>query len=65
LSTLDKPKIEVAVQIVERWILARLRHETFFSRVHDGVVRGGVIPSLRRGSLSSIKLERRSHASFA
>ena len=27
----DKPKIEVAVQIVERWVLARLRHETFFS----------------------------------
>jgi len=27
----DKPKIEVAVQIVERWILARLRHETFFA----------------------------------
>jgi transposase len=26
----DKAKIEVAVQIVERWILARLRHETFF-----------------------------------
>jgi transposase len=30
-SRSDKPKIEVAVQIVERWILARLRHETFFS----------------------------------
>jgi transposase len=27
----DKAKIEVAVQIAERWILARLRHETFFS----------------------------------
>jgi transposase len=27
----DKAKIEVAVQVVERWILARLRHETFFS----------------------------------
>ncbi|MGH9845155.1 MAG: IS21 family transposase [Blastocatellia bacterium] len=27
----DKPKVEVAVQIVERWILARLRHRTFFS----------------------------------
>ncbi|MBO0860625.1 MAG: IS21 family transposase [Chloracidobacterium sp.] len=27
----DKPKVEVAVQIVERWILARLRHHTFFS----------------------------------
>ncbi len=27
----DKAKVEVAVQIVERWILARLRNETFFS----------------------------------
>jgi transposase len=27
----DKAKAKVAVQIVERWILARLRHETFFS----------------------------------
>ncbi len=27
----DKAKVEVAVQIVERWILARLRHRRFFS----------------------------------
>jgi transposase len=27
----DKAKVEVAVQIVERWILARLRHHKFFS----------------------------------
>ncbi|MEX2507743.1 MAG: IS21 family transposase [Pseudohongiellaceae bacterium] len=27
----DKAKVEVAVQIVERWILARLRHHTFFT----------------------------------
>jgi transposase len=27
----DKAKVEVAVQIVERWILARLRNEVFFS----------------------------------
>ena len=27
----DKAKVEVAVQIVERWILARLRHHSFFS----------------------------------
>ena len=27
----DKAKVEVAVQIVERWILARLRNRTFFS----------------------------------
>lgn len=27
----DKAKVETAVQIVERWIMAKLRHETFFS----------------------------------
>jgi transposase len=27
----DKSKVEVGVQVVERWILARLRHQTFFS----------------------------------
>lgn len=30
-GTQDKAKVEVGVQIVERWILARLRHQTFFS----------------------------------
>ena len=29
----DKAKVEVAVQVVERWILARLRHQQFFSLV--------------------------------
>ena len=27
----DKAKVESGVQVVERWILARLRHQTFFS----------------------------------
>lgn len=27
----DKAKVEVGVQVVERWILARLRHRSFFS----------------------------------
>jgi len=27
----DKAKVEVGVQILERWILARLRHQSFFS----------------------------------
>jgi transposase len=27
----DKAKVEVAVQVVERWIVARIRNETFFS----------------------------------
>jgi len=30
-SPRDKAKVEVGVQIAERWILARLRHETFFT----------------------------------
>ena len=30
----DKAKVEVGVQVVERWILARLRHVTFFT-LHD------------------------------
>jgi transposase len=30
-SPKDKAKVEVAVQVVERWILARLRDRTFFS----------------------------------
>ncbi|NMG17381.1 IS21 family transposase, partial [Aromatoleum bremense] len=29
----DKSKVEVGVQIVQRWILARLRHQRFFSLV--------------------------------
>ena len=32
-SPRDKAKVEVGVQVVERWILARLRHHTFFSLV--------------------------------
>jgi len=31
LKPKDKAKAEVGVQIIERWILARLRHHTFFS----------------------------------
>src|SRR5688572_28530357 len=29
----DKAKVEAAVLLVERWVLARLRHQTFFSIV--------------------------------
>jgi transposase len=29
----DKPKVEVAVQVAERWILARLRNQSFFSLI--------------------------------
>ena len=36
----DKAKVEVGVQIVERWILARLRYQTFFSLAElNGAIR--------------------------
>ncbi len=38
----DKAKVEVAVQVVQRWILARLRNRRFFSLAcaseRDGVL---------------------------
>lgn len=37
----DKPKVEVGVQIAERWILARLRHRRFFSLAElNGAIAG-------------------------
>ncbi|MEO7272699.1 MAG: hypothetical protein ABIX28_08985 [Vicinamibacterales bacterium] len=30
-SPTDKPKVEVSVQIAQRWVLAVLRHRTFFT----------------------------------
>ena len=41
----DKPKAESAVQIVERWIMARLRHQKFAS-VHE--VNSAIVPLLAR-----------------
>ncbi|MGF6653013.1 transposase [Paraburkholderia youngii] len=40
----DKPKVEVAVQVVERWIMARLRHHRFDS-VHS--VNEAICPLLK------------------
>ena len=41
----DKPKAESAVQIVERWIMARLRHQQF-ANVHE--VNVAILPLLKR-----------------
>ena len=36
----DKAKVEVAVQVVRRWVLARLRHRRFFSLAEpNGAIR--------------------------
>jgi transposase len=42
----DKAKVEVGVQIVERWILARLRHYTFFSLAETNATIWQVLPEL-------------------
>jgi transposase len=42
----DKAKVEVGVQIVERWILARLRHRRFFSVAELDCVIAELLPEL-------------------
>ena len=42
----DKAKAEVAVQIVEHWILAHLRHRTFFSLAELNTAIDELLPAL-------------------
>ena len=42
----DKAKAEVGVQVVERWILARLRHHTFFSLAELNAAIAELLPTL-------------------
>jgi transposase len=44
----DKAKVEVGVQVVERWILARLRHRTFFSLPELNAAIGVLLDDLNR-----------------
>lgn len=54
----DKAKVERAVQVAQRWILARLRHETFFSiealngRIRELLEELNARPMKRYGGLS-------------
>jgi transposase len=58
----DKAKVEVAVLIAQRWILARLRNETFFSlealnaRIRALVVELNARPMKRLGGVSRAEL---------
>ena len=45
-SPKDKSKVEVGVQVVERWILARLRNVTFFSLAEVNRAIAGLLPML-------------------
>jgi transposase len=44
----DKAKVEVAVQIVERWILARLRKQTFFALFDLNLAIGKLLAELNQ-----------------
>ena len=46
----DKAKAEVAVQVVERWILAALRHRTFFSLVELNAAIAELLERLNTGN---------------
>lgn len=56
----DKAKAEVGVQIVERWILARLRHHTFFSVAELNQCIGALLDELNDKPFKQLPGNRRS-----
>ena len=56
----DKAKAEVAVQVVERWILAALRHRTFFSLVELNAAITELLERLNTGRFRKLPGSRRS-----
>lgn len=50
----DKSKVEVGVQIVERWILARLRHHRFFSLASLNKAMARLLVDLNQRSLKKL-----------
>jgi transposase len=50
----DKAKVEAGVLLVERWILARLRHQTFFSLAELNQVIAQLLADLNRRSFKKL-----------
>ena len=55
----DKAKAEVGVQVVERWILARLRNQTFFSLVALNRAIAGLLEELNNRPMEHLEKSRR------
>jgi transposase len=55
----DKAKVEVAVQIVERWILARLRHRRLFSLAELNTAIASLLEDLNRRPFKKLDGNRR------
>jgi len=56
----DKAKVEVGVLLVERWILARLRHRTFFSLGELNAAIAGLLEPLNHRPFKKLEGSRRS-----
>ena len=56
----DKAKAEVAVQVVERWILARLRHRTFFTLLQLNLAIRELLTALNERPFKKLPGSRRS-----
>ena len=55
----DKAKVEVAVLVVERWILARLRHRRFFSLAELNEAIAGLVTDLNARPMRRLGVSRR------
>ena len=55
----DKAKVEVAVQLVQRWVLARLRHRRFFSLVELNAAIRELIDELNARPMRHLGISRR------
>ncbi len=55
----DKAKVEVGVQVVQRWILARLRHQTFFSLASLNAAIGELVEQLNDRPMRGLGTTRR------
>jgi transposase len=54
----DKAKAEVGVQVVERWILARLRNRTFFSLAECNRVIRGLLDEINKRPMAHLQKSR-------
>ena len=55
----DKAKVEVGVQVVQRWILARLRHQRFFSLAELNDAIAGLVEQLNDRTMRGLGTTRR------
>src|SRR5215208_4866720 len=55
----DKPKAEVSVQIAQRWILAALRHQTFFALADLNAAIRARIDAINHRPMKAVGVSRR------